>query len=110
MWPVLVCFFIIAALSQNTHTCATRVFKHVQKSALEQTHNYKTAIHRSKLKSRGKGLTGQMMCLMKLFLQSLFLSLSPQHKLCLGALKYADNYFHRPFILPALEKKIWFQL
>lgn len=68
MWPVLVCFFIIAALSQHTHTYATRVFKHVEKSALEQTRNYKTAVHRSKPMSRGKRLTGQMMCLTKLSL------------------------------------------
>lgn len=56
MWPVLVCFFyfIIAALSQNTHTYATRALKRVQKSVFEQTHNYETAVHRSELMSRGK--------------------------------------------------------
>lgn len=54
MWPVLVCFFILATLSQNTHAYATCAFKHVQKGVLDQTHNYKTAVHRSKLMSQRK--------------------------------------------------------
>ena len=39
--------FIIAACSQNTHTPATRAFKHVEKSVHEQTHKYKAAVHKS---------------------------------------------------------------
>lgn len=38
---VCVCVFFPppAALSQNTHTYATRAFKRVEKSVLEQAHN-----------------------------------------------------------------------
>lgn len=46
--------FIIAVCGQNTHTRATRAFKHVQKSVHEQTHKYQSAVHRSKLVSQGK--------------------------------------------------------
>lgn len=45
-------FFLIAALSQNRHTYATRAFRHAEKSGLKQTCNYKSAAHMSRAMSR----------------------------------------------------------
>lgn len=46
------CFFLIAALSQNRHTYATRAFRHAEKSGFKQTCNYKSAAHMSRAMSR----------------------------------------------------------
>lgn len=56
-------FFLIAALSQNRHTYATRAFRHAEKSGLKQTCNYKSAHEQGDVTGR---LQGQMMCLMKI--------------------------------------------